>query len=115
MDKQLMIIENQLKQQHKRPSWVTFRASEIAPARTNSVIAASPVVTIIINDAPPPEQHPDYFPVLSALNAQGVQGQIISITSYKPICSEWHEIHALELGYYPWERRVVFALVRFGG
>ncbi len=61
------------------------------------------------------EQHPDYFPVLTALNKRGVNGEIVSITSHKPECDEWCEIYAIELGFYWYERRTVFALVRFGG
>lgn len=88
----------------QRPSWIARRRIVVnipAPVQHTAVV--------------PPEQHPDYFPVLKALNKKRVQGQIISITSYKPICSEWHEIHAVQLGYYPDQRRVVFVLVRFGG
>lgn len=73
------------------------------------------VVVVPLRCSAAPEQHPDYFPVLTALNAQRVRGQIVSITSYKPVCDEWHEVHAVELGYYWYERRTAFVLVRIGG
>lgn len=88
----------------QRPSWIARRMITVnipAPVQQTA--------------APPPEQHPDYFPVLKALNKKRVQGRIVSITSHKPVCSEWHEVHAVQLGYYPDQRRVVFVLVRFGG
>lgn len=87
-----------------KPVWIQFRPLVIAiPARQETAVENRP------------EDHPDYFPVLKALNERRVQGDIVSITSYKPVCTEWHEVHALQLGYYPNQRRTVFALVRFGG
>ena len=92
---------------HKRPLWLK-RHVDIIQVNLPAPVPAVP-------QYPDPTRHPDYFPVLTALNAQRVRGQIVSITSDRPTCSEWHEVYAVELGYAWHERRVVFALVRFGG
>lgn len=89
-----------------RPRWITHRRIAVVipvPSMPQQAAVARP------------EQHPDYFPVLKALNERRIQGHIVSITSHKPECDEWHEIYAIELGYAHHERRVVFALVRIGG
>lgn len=92
---------------HKRPLWLRRHVDMI------QVNLPAPVPTL--PQYPDPTRHPDYFPVLTALRKQGTNGRIVHISRNKMPCSEWHEIHAVELGYYPDQRRVLFVLVQFGG
>jgi len=61
------------------------------------------------------ENHPDQPFVVKALAKRGIQGELVSVTNHKPVCGEWHEVYAVELGTYHYDRRTVYALVRFGG
>ena len=100
MGKQLITIENQLTRT-KRPSWlrrhiIQININQPQPAQQQTVI----------------ENHPAYLAVLKALNERRVSGELVGISSHKPQCDAWHEVYAIELGHYWYERRVVFALVR---
>ena len=81
----------------------THRKRSLIPHRRDPVII----------DIPKRQQatHQSYFAVVRALEDRRIHGNIVAISSKRMTCNEWQDLYTVEIGYYWYQRRVLFCLV----
>ena len=88
----------------------THRKRSLIPHRRDPVIIDIPKRQQATRHSDP-ATHQSYFAVVRALEDRRIHGNIVAISSKRMTCNEWQDLYTVEIGYYWYQRRVLFCLV----